>query len=273
MPVGHPDFGKAFPCPHKVAEAATAQLLDLRLASGLALLSHMTFRNFMADGLGLSPDKQRNLRRAYEVAGTFSENPHGWLLLKGGIGAGKTHLAAAIANARLIHDEPALFIVVPDLLDHLRATYAPGSAVTYDERFESIRTRPFSFLTILARTARLRGRKKNCSNSSIIAITHNCLPSLLPTANWKKLICGCARGLADVTVCEIVHLQAPDFRQSGVHRAESEISQLAHHRDQRFDNLTCAPLTPRSVEGEAFTRHSELQGLCGSAGRLARVER
>ena len=115
------------------------KLLDLRLASGLALLSHMTFQNFMADGLGLSPDKQKNLRRAYEVAGTFSENPRGWLLLKGGIGSGKTHLAAAIANARLLHAEPALFIVVPDLLDHLRATYAPGSAVTYDERFESIR--------------------------------------------------------------------------------------------------------------------------------------
>ena len=31
------------------------------------------------------------------------------------------------------------FIVVPDLLDHLRATFQPGSAVSYDERFNEVR--------------------------------------------------------------------------------------------------------------------------------------
>ena len=42
--------------------------------------------------------------------------------------------------------EPALFIVVPDFLDHLRATYAPTSDVTYDEMFESVRNAPFLIL-------------------------------------------------------------------------------------------------------------------------------
>ena len=48
-------------------------------------------------------------------------------MLLGGYGCGKTHLAAAIANFRLALGHPVLFVVVPDLLDHLRATYAPNS--------------------------------------------------------------------------------------------------------------------------------------------------
>ena len=32
-----------------------------------------------------------------------------------------------------------LFAVVPDLLDHLRATFDPAKGVDYDERFEQIR--------------------------------------------------------------------------------------------------------------------------------------
>ena len=36
-------------------------------------------------------------------------------------------------------DSP-LFIMLPDLLDHLRATFSPHSTVAYDRRFEQIRT-------------------------------------------------------------------------------------------------------------------------------------
>jgi DNA replication protein DnaC len=53
---------------------------------------------------------------------------------------GKTHLAAAIANEALDRGEAVLFAVVPDLLDHLRATFGPQSTVGYDERFELVRT-------------------------------------------------------------------------------------------------------------------------------------
>jgi DNA replication protein DnaC len=45
------------------------------------------------------------------------------LLLTGPIGAGKTFLAAAIANALMEEGKQVLFLVVPDLLDQLRATY------------------------------------------------------------------------------------------------------------------------------------------------------
>mgnify|MGYP000563171534 CR=1 FL=1 len=80
-----------------------------------------------------------NLQAAYAAALRFAERPEGWLLFMGGYGCGKTHLAAAIAHARLARGDSVFFIVVPDLLDYLRATFRPNSPVGYDERFEAIR--------------------------------------------------------------------------------------------------------------------------------------
>src|SRR5438270_133322 len=65
--------------------------------------------------------------------------PHGWLLLQGAVGCGKTHLAAAIKNERDRNGLQTLFKTTPDLLDYLRATYAPDSNVTYDRGFDAIR--------------------------------------------------------------------------------------------------------------------------------------
>ncbi len=45
------------------------------------------------------------------------------LMLQGQIGSGKTHLAAAIANTLLDTNIDVLFLVVPDFLDELRASY------------------------------------------------------------------------------------------------------------------------------------------------------
>lgn len=80
--------------------------------------------------------------RAYEAAQEFARNPEGWLVIVGPSGCGKTHLAAAIANYRIRQGAPALFVVVADLLDHLRSTYSPESEISYDEFFPQVRTAP-----------------------------------------------------------------------------------------------------------------------------------
>ena len=64
----------------------------------------------------------------------------------GGYGCGKTHLAAAIANAVVQRGITPLFVTVPDLLDHLRATYAPYLSGGYSDRFEQVRTTPLLIL-------------------------------------------------------------------------------------------------------------------------------
>jgi DNA replication protein DnaC len=75
----------------------------------------------------------------WEAALSFAEMPQGWLVIIGVVGCGKTHLAAAIKNERDKQGFQTLFMTAPDLLDYLRATYAPDSNVTYDRGFDAIR--------------------------------------------------------------------------------------------------------------------------------------
>jgi len=95
----------------------------------------MTFDTFMPQGLGISKRNRKICSTPTIWRFNSQQEPRGWLLLKGGFGAGKTHLAGAIANYRLQLGQPALFIVVPDLLDYFARDLFPNSAVTYDERF------------------------------------------------------------------------------------------------------------------------------------------
>ena len=106
----------------------------------------MTFDAFLPEGVSLPLPARTNLRQVFELCQEFARNPQGWLVLVGGYGCGKTHLAAAIANFRITLGQPALFVVVPDLLDYLRATYAPSSTVTFDERLDAIREAPLLIL-------------------------------------------------------------------------------------------------------------------------------
>jgi DNA replication protein DnaC len=115
--------------------------------SSLGLMAGKTFGSF-EDRLnqGISPDELKSLQKALKAAHSYAEKPRGWLVFIGGYGSGKTHLAAAIANYRAGLGDPPLFIMVPDLLDHLRATFSPNSSVAFDRRFDEIRTAPLLIL-------------------------------------------------------------------------------------------------------------------------------
>lgn len=140
VPVGHPDFGGLTPCTCRATSALEPRVERLRRLSQLGPLSRQRFET-IADH-----NQSESFTTALERARAFAAGAQGWFVLTGPAGTGKTSLAAAIANARVEQGEPALFIVVPDFLDHLRATYAPTSDVTYDELFESVRNAPFLVL-------------------------------------------------------------------------------------------------------------------------------
>jgi DNA replication protein DnaC len=157
VPIGHALFGQPLPCVCKTTELKRARLDRLFAMSRLGdHLRAMTFDGFLSadipyDAGAVSTDwdrdeTYRSLRRAVSTARHYATAPEGWLVFLGDFGCGKTHLAVAIANARIAQGEPALFQVVPDLLDHLRATFAPNSAVTYDELFEEVRSAPLLIL-------------------------------------------------------------------------------------------------------------------------------
>lgn len=109
--------------------------------SSLGLMHNRTFASFdLRSDEGLPPQDLKSLEKALRGARQFAEKPRGWLVFSGPYGCGKTHLAAAIANYRADLGNPPLFVVVPDLLDHLRATFNPTSSISLDRRFEGVRT-------------------------------------------------------------------------------------------------------------------------------------
>ncbi|MEL7563525.1 MAG: ATP-binding protein [Dehalobacterium sp.] len=57
------------------------------------------------------------------VARYLEEKTGPGILFAGAVGCGKTFLAGAITNALLEHDIQVLFLVVPDFLDDIRATF------------------------------------------------------------------------------------------------------------------------------------------------------
>lgn len=144
--LGHPDFGKAFPCRCTEDEDADQRLARLQRYSNLGALLRLTFDELMARGRSPRPQDQERFAAAVAAARRFADEPSGWLVFSGPSGCGKTHLAAAIANRCIEQGHPALFMVVPDLLDHLRAAYRPDSEIGYDELFELVRSAPLLIL-------------------------------------------------------------------------------------------------------------------------------
>ncbi len=153
VPVGHPDFGQAVACPCAKRETADTRASRLLRYSNIGALSRLTFRTLVARGRSAGSREQEQYRRCVEDGQAFAERPDGWLVLSGASGCGKTHIAAAIVNALLDRGEAAMFVVVPDLLDHLRAAYRPAAEVPYDEMFERVRNAPVLVLDDLGTQA------------------------------------------------------------------------------------------------------------------------
>jgi DNA replication protein DnaC len=130
VPVGHPNFGRAVMCDCKMAEVQERNLRDLHAKSNLDALSHLTFETFDPSVPGVAD--------ALAAAREFAQDPRGWLVFYGGFGAGKTHLAAAIAHELVKGRTTVLFQVVPALLNEVRAAFNPGSTVQQHELFNAI---------------------------------------------------------------------------------------------------------------------------------------
>jgi DNA replication protein DnaC len=108
------------------------------IASSLTYYEDMTFESFVFTPNDTAEERkflQEKLSRVQQ----YAENPTGWLILSGPYGAGKTHLAAAVANFRREFGEKVMFITVPDLLDYLRFAYDPRSKSTFDKRINEVK--------------------------------------------------------------------------------------------------------------------------------------
>jgi DNA replication protein DnaC len=108
--------------------------------SSLALHGKLRFDNFeLRRDENLTREELTSIVEAKKIAEAYAAHPEGWLVFVGPFGTGKTHLAAAIGNYQAALGNPPLMVSVPDLLDHLRASFNPNSQVSLDQRFEEIK--------------------------------------------------------------------------------------------------------------------------------------
>jgi DNA replication protein DnaC len=236
LPINHPDFGKLQICTCRRGQVSQQIHQRLFAISNLENLRHLTFDSFQPRGyIGLGPWQADSLERAFNQARQFAQSADGWLLLHGGYGCGKTHLAAAIANFTVSLGVPTLFITVPDLLDALRFAYDDPES-TFEERFEEIRTAPLLIMDDFGTqnaTSWAQEKLFQIINYRYI----NKLPLVVTTNQFLEQIDSRIRSrLQDPDLVTRVYISAPDYRHPSDDTVGSTLSSLSQHRDQTFAN-------------------------------------
>lgn len=183
------------------------------LVYSLQLLSDRTFGNFsLREPEHLDTEMQLSLEKAFRAAQEFAEKPSGWLMFMGGYGSGKTHLAAAIGNYRKGMGEEPIFVVVPDLLDHLRATFSPSSNVSYDELFNRVRSAPLLIMDDLGTQSATPWAREKLYQ--IFNERYNAkLPTVITTSgSLEELDARIRSRMMDNRLCTIYAILAPGYR-------------------------------------------------------------
>jgi len=176
------------------------------------LHSKQTFGTFsLRRNEDIDPSDLASLKEAFEAAQAFAQNPQGWLVFLGPYGCGKTHLAAAIGNYQAGLGFPPLMVVVPDLLDHLRAAYAPNSPVSIDQRFEEIRRSRLLILDDLGTQSATPWAREKLYQ--LFNYRYNAeLPTVITTASMPGEIDQRLRSrMSDTRICRMVFMSAPSF--------------------------------------------------------------
>jgi DNA replication protein DnaC len=259
VPVGHPLFGKLVPCPHRRAELdrSTAQ----RVWTDLGPLRSLTLENFQPEGHAVTVEQKASLRNAVGYVQRFIDEPRDWLYIRGGYGCGKTHLAAAIANACLAKGTPVMFVNVPDLLDYLRAAYSPASDETYDQRFNDVRDAPILILDDLGTqnaTPWAEEKLYQILNTRYIAKRPTVITTNLDLDDLDPRL---RSRLSDLDLVRKLSILAPDFRRNPIEQGQSSMSSLALYHDKTFETFETHP---------ADLSHEEIANL-KEALRLAKV--
>lgn len=248
LPVNHPDFGQLVRCVCKENEINASAQQRLYSASNLDTFKHMTFSSFSVQGrLGLGDEQIHSLQYALSQAQKFAASPRGWLVLMGTYGCGKTHLAAAVANACVEFGMTTLFLTVPDLMDWLRNSF-DSKDTSFEERFEEIRNVGLLVLDDLG--AQNTTKWANEKLFQIIDYRYARKLPLVVTTNltMEDMDERIRSRLQDPDLCTRVRISAPDYRAPIKDSKDPLVYQLQLLSDRSFGNFSLRE--PEQLESE-----------------------
>jgi len=239
VPINHPDFGKTFSCPNCTIHEEQRQETIIRM-SHLDAHQDKVFETFQTHLFFLTENENHTLELAKRAALNYATDLTGWLILRGDTGTGKTHLAAAIAHACVAQGVATIFATVPDLLDNLRAAYAPQSEISYDQKFDQMANVRLLVLDDLGAESptpwaqeklyQLIDHRYNKHLPTIV--TTNISPSMMSERIASRL--------EDAAHSKIIHMKVPDFRREGVPVLDEEIAELTNlstYQQKTFDTF------------------------------------
>lgn len=132
----HPSFGQMLECPCGIVENrrrqkiwATAQIPP-------------SFYTYSIDAYVKLTGKQGVAADLWE----WRDQPDRWLVLTGEVGVGKTGLAVSLLAEALRMGEQGLYVVLPDFLSRIRATYGKTDELDELEVLESVISAPWLVL-------------------------------------------------------------------------------------------------------------------------------
>jgi len=191
-----------------------------RSLSSLGLHADQTFDNFsLRRNEEMDAERRENLARAVQQARAFAALPSGWLVMSGRYGCGKTHLAAAIANYQLTAGRPApMFVVVPDLLDHLRATFSPTSGTTLDRVFEQVKSTSLLILDDLGTESATSWAREKLFQLLNYRYAAKLATVITTTAQIDEIDERLQSRMLDTSRCTFFVIQAPSYRGSASQR-------------------------------------------------------
>lgn len=181
--------------------------------SSLALYTAMTFASFdLRKSENIPADELKSLEAAFTAAQEYARDPSGWIVFTGPYGCGKTHLAAAIGHHCLDNGYDLIFVSVPELLDHLRATFSPSSTISLDRLFEEVKTTQLLILDDLD-----TGSSTTWSKEKLYQLFNYRYLSRLPTvittsSEYAKMDSRLLSRMEDRRLCTIHAIICPAYR-------------------------------------------------------------
>ena len=251
LAVDHPDFGKVEICTCRASEVAQSAYQRVYRLSNLQAFKTMSFETYKTHGrMGLGDEQTASLILAYNHAFNFAHTLKGWLVLLGGYGCGKTHLAAAIANYAVGMGVPTIFLTVPDLLDWLRYAYG-SSDDNFESRFEEIRNIALLVLDDLGTqngTPWAQEKLYQILNHRYV----NRLPVVVTSNQALEEIEGRIQSrLRDPELATTVRITAPDFRDPTSDTSQSRLSSLDLYGRMTLDSFSMRETEKLAAEDRA----------------------